>query len=420
VSDDVPVDEQARGLRRLLRRPSANCEAWLRGFWLWEIYYATGFVVVAVLMLGNDDPTTAERVGSLAALGAMSVWYVAVGRPIILSDRPEQAGRREIGFVGGLVALLLAALLFGAGNSYALFVTVPMVFMCLPLRAAVPVVVGMNLLPPLATWLHGGPMTLVGQMAQIAVVTSAFSVLLGTWISRVITESEERKELISQLEASRAEVSRLSHEAGVATERGRLAAEIHDTLAQGFTSLLTLVQAAESELDGDRDRVRGYLTLAARTARENLDEARALVVGLTSLSHGTGSLDEAVHRQVDRLVEATGIRTDYRVAGDLLEVPTAVEVLVLRTVQETMTNIRKHAVADDVTVTLRFTGTAVVLTITDDGVGFDVDAVRAADPKGPTGFGLRGMRNRAEQVGGDLEIDSTPGVGTTVRLEVPL
>jgi len=411
------VDEQASRLSRLFRRVAASDEAWRQWYWLWDAYYTVGLVALLTMVLTDDTRSTVSHVGSAVTLGIGAVWYVFAGRPVIIADRHDW---RTTVFMIGMIAVYLTALAFDGTNSFGLFAVIPMAFMTLRLRSAILLVVPLNLTPPLSAVLHGAATSLLAQLVPFAVGGMALSVLLGVWITRVISESEERKELISQLEATRAEVSRLSHETGVAAERSRLAAEIHDTLAQGFTSLLTLVQAAESELDNDRDRVRDYLTLAARTARENLDEARALVVGLTSLSHGTGSLDEAVRRQVDRLVETTGISTDYRVAGDLLEVPTAAEVLVLRTVQETMTNVGKHATADHVTVSLRFTGSAVVLEITDDGVGFDADAVRAAEPAGPTGFGLRGMRSRAEQVGGELEISSAPGDGTTVRLEVPL
>jgi signal transduction histidine kinase len=196
----------------------------------------------------------------------------------------------------------------------------------------------------------------------------------------------------------------------VAAERERLAAEIHDTLAQGFTSILTLVQAASAELARDPDRTRAHLDLAARTARENLGEARALVGALTPAAMGSGSLVDAVRRQAARLTEECGIEAEFVNEGELGALPTAVEVVLLRTAQEALTNVRKHSGAGFVRVMLGGEADRVWLSVVDDGSGFD--ATRPSD-----GFGLRGMRNRVEQVGGRLTVDSGP-IGTTVRVEV--
>ena len=124
----------------------------------------------------------------------------------------------------------------------------------------------------------------------------------------MVEQSSERAHLIAELEASRAEVARLSHEAGVAAERARLAGEIHDTLAQGFTSIITLVQAAESEALRDE-----RLALAVRTARENLAESRALVAALAPSALGSGSLHDAVRRQAARFTEETGVPAPVRI-----------------------------------------------------------------------------------------------------------
>ncbi|NUR29288.1 MAG: histidine kinase, partial [Catenulispora sp.] len=105
-----------------------------------------------------------------------------------------------------------------------------------------------------------------------AVVTLAFSAVVGSWIIRVIEQSTERAELVAELDASRGEIARLSAEHGALAERERLSREIHDTLAQGFTSILMLVQAVETELAADPALARRHLALMAGTARENLAE----------------------------------------------------------------------------------------------------------------------------------------------------
>jgi len=406
VPADVPVDQQACGLTR---RPSA-ADAWLRWFWLWDLYFAVAYVAIGTLMLLEGDAGTTEKWAAIAVVTVMAVWYVAYGRAAITARVTPTARRGRI-FIGGVVVLLLVAVAFDGSASFALFAACPLVFMSLELKEAIPVIVVINLLPPVSVWISDGPSTMLAVLGPGTIFTIVFSVALGTWIHRIVAQSEERAVLIEQLEASREEIGRLSREAGVATERSRLAAEIHDTLAQGFTSLVTLVQAAESELDGDRDKARRHLRLAARTARENLDEARALVAGLMPSALGTGSLDEAIRRQLERLAEETPIKATYQVDGASEALPTVLEVVLLRAVQETLTNVRKHSGASEVSICLRVNGSTATLRVADNGAGFD--PARVGD-----GFGLRGMRARAADVDGLLSVHSGAN-GTTVELEVP-
>jgi signal transduction histidine kinase len=236
-------------------------------------------------------------------------------------------------------------------------------------------------------------------------MTTGAAVWLGVWIDRVVRQSTERAELIAELEASRAEVARLSHEAGVAAERARLAGEIHDTLAQGFTSIITLLQAADPALADER------LALAVRTARENLAESRALVAALAPPALGDGSLLDAVRRQAARAGEGATATPAFRSTGEPRPLPTAVEVVLLRAAQEALTNVRRHAAAGEVSVVLAYEEDRVRLVVRDDGRGFD--------PGHRPGSGLDGMRARAEQVGGVLTVRSEPGAGATIELEVP-
>lgn len=384
-------------------------DAWARWYWLWDLFFAIGYVALVVVLIEQPGATTTDHVVSIGALTAMAVWYALYGRPNIIADI-ESPTRGRIFMVGNLVLLMLGAA-FQPAMSFALFGVCSFAFMSLSLREAIFFVIPANLVPVASALAEGGVRAMINQLLPGTLFLIAFSVMLGTWITNIVSQSQERAELIKKLEESREEVGRLSREAGVAAERTRLAAEIHDTLAQGFTSLVTLVQAAESELDRDTGKARKHLTLAARTARENLTEARALVEGLTPTALGTGSVDQAIRRQFERFAEETGISVTYQASGNSATLPTVLEVVLLRMVQESLTNVRKHARARNVTVSLRVNESGASLRVGDDGGGFDPD-----DPV--TGFGLRGMRNRAEQVGGTLTIHSGPD-GTQVKLEVP-
>ncbi len=205
-------------------------------------------------------------------------------------------------------------------------------------------------------------------------MTIAFSVLFGLWIDRIIDQSKERRELIGQLQATREELGAAHREAGVMAERERMAAEIHDTLAQGFTSILMLLQAAEPRIGTDPAEARRQVGLAARTARENLAEARALVAAVPPAALGDASLDEAIRRLGDRLGEELDLDAECVVSGEPRRLDARSEVVLLRAAQEGLANVRKHAKASRVRVELAYGAAAVCLEIRDDGAGFDPDA----------------------------------------------
>jgi signal transduction histidine kinase len=198
----------------------------------------------------------------------------------------------------------------------------------------------------------------------------------------------------------------------VQAERHRLAGEIHDTLAQGFTSIVTLLQAAEASLRPDSQEARRHLDLALVTARENLAEARTLVTTLTPAQLEAGTLGDSVHRVTGATGAQAGIVAHAEVTGTPRRLPTGTEVVLLRVCQEALANVRKHAAAHQVRVRLCYGGSSVRLTVTDDGKGFD-----PAAPDG--GYGLTGMADRVGLVGGTVEVTSAPGGGTEVRAEVP-
>jgi signal transduction histidine kinase len=304
--------------------------------------------------------------------------------------------------MAAVVVLFLVALAFAPSVGFLLFAICPLAFVILPLRPGVAVAVVADVLPVAVGWWRGGSTDrLVGHLVPISAVSIALSVWLGIWIDNVVRQSEQRADLIDELERSRAEVARLSHEAGVLAERTRLAGEIHDTLAQGLVSIITLMQAVDAELDRHPERVRRHVTLAARTARENLAEARALVTALAPTALDAGSLAESVRAQARRLAEETSVETTVHTGGDIRPLPIVVEVVIPRATQEALANVRKHAGAKRVELSLDYTTSAVRLTVRDDGAGFD--------PSRPVdGYGLVGMRRRAEQVSGVLTWEFLP------------
>jgi signal transduction histidine kinase len=235
-------------------------------------------------------------------------------------------------------------------------------------------------------------------------ISLGFAVLFGFWMFRIIGQSIDRRTVIAELEQTRQELAAVNHRAGVLAERERLAREIHDTLAQGFTSVVVLLELAESEVDTDPAAARQRLAIARETARQNLAEARALVAALTPVDLQTAPLPEAIGRLVDRFGAETGLPARLTVTGEPRALPANTEVVLLRAAQEALANVRKHAGAGQVEVTLD----GAVLAVANDGAGFD--------PAAPTGgYGLAGMRRRVEEIGGTVSIASGPA-GTRVEV----
>jgi signal transduction histidine kinase len=224
------------------------------------------------------------------------------------------------------------------------------------------------------------------------------------------------RQLIEQLEATRAELAAAERRAGVLEERQRLARDIHDMLAQGFTSIVLHLEAADQALPDDLDTLHKHLDRARVTARTSLEEARRVVHALRPHSLDQRSLPDAIARTAVRWQEETRIPLTMTTTGDSIPLHPDIEVTLLRATQEALANIRKHAQATAVRLTLSYIDDVVVLDVQDNGVAF---AGAAASPLS-SGYGLQAMRERAEQCGGSVTLESEPGVGTTVVVSIPV
>ena len=392
-------------------RPAPRQAGWIVAEPRWDAYYAVVFAAcVAIVEAGKLD--AAGRTACTVALAAMVPWYLFLGRPLMNADGAAQAARaRGTVYLAGLVVLFTIAQSQNANAWFLAFALLPMCFHVTTLRHGLVFVVILNVIAGVLV-VRSDP-RLPGALTAVGIVVFAvsFSYAYSRWVMKVIEQSLERAALIEQLEATRAELAAAHHEAGVQAERHRLAGEIHDTLAQGFTSIVTLLQAAQASL-GDASPARRHLDLALVTARENLAEARTLVTTLTPAPLEAGTLGDSVHRVTEATGAQAGIVARAEVTGTPRRLPTGTEVVLLRVCQEALANVRQHAAAHQVRVRLCYGGSGVRLTVTDDGKGFD--------PAGPDGgYGLKGMADRVGLAGGTVEVTSAPGAGTEVRAEVP-
>jgi signal transduction histidine kinase len=374
----------------------------------WDAYYAVVFAAsVAIVQAG---PITAPgRIIASAALAAMVPWYVWVGRPL---TQLEEATRRGLVYLAGVVILFAVAQSQNPNAWFLAFALCPQFFHVTTARRAAVFVVILNVTAGLLlVWRDP---RLSGVLTAIAwvIFAVAFSQVYSRWMIRVIQQSLERAALITQLESTRAELAAAHHEAGVLAERHRLAGEIHDTLAQGFASIVTLLQASLRAGGPRTEDVRRHLEMALSTARENLAVARTLISALSPAELESGTLAEALRRVADATAAAADIEVTAEATGTARRLPMGTEVVLLRVCQEALANVRKHAGARQVSVRLCYADGVVRLTVSDDGGGFDIDLVNG-------GYGLHGMRERVRQVGGTIQVRSAVGAGTEISVEVP-
>ena len=203
----------------------------------------------------------------------------------------------------------------------------------------------------------------------------------------------------------------------VAQERLRIAHEMHDGLAQVLGYVNTKVQAAEMYLKREKvEEAAVQLRELATSARQAYSDVRESIVGLRTLPGPSRSLAEVLREYLEQWEEMSRVSASLNIDSSVQLRPSQ-ELQVVRIVQESLTNVRKHAKATHARVAITRDGDRLVATIEDDGLGFNAAArARGEFPQ----FGLSTMRERAESIGGTLTIDSTPGSGTRVRFELPV
>jgi signal transduction histidine kinase len=400
------------------REHSGSEHAWERYRPWWHAGFAATVAVTASWSAVELRDDQARLLTMMGLLGCFALWYALT--PGKFESSPEGNCKFPSKHRGGLIYLAGAFSLFAAatfvypGAGFLLFALVPHCFMMLRPRPAFVAVIGLTAVNVGAQLAYGRfDAATVASLSLFGVLTLLLALLLGGYINRIIEQSYLRAALIDELERTRAELVEMSREAGALAERERLAQEIHDALAQGFTSVIMLVQAAEAALErADLTAVRRQLAIADLAARDGLAEARSLIGALVPPALQGASLSDAVGRACEDLGARFGFTAHLEVEGDAVALSHNAEIVLLRAVQEALANVGKHARASSASVVLAFGEKVATLVVTDDGIGFD--------PERAVGFGLGQLRSRATQVGGQAEISSRVGGGTTVRVTIPL
>lgn len=370
-------------------------------------------------------------IGLLGAVDAQtSMWRLLMLGGVVLVFSAVYAlgiwaGRHLSVWLAAVTALWVVLLVLDLNFTWLAF---PLFFLHMQLlrtRHAVISVIVLTGVVVAAQWAsRGGPdlPALVGP-----VLGAGFAVVLALAYQGLYAENRAQQAALDELQRTREELSVSQREAGAMAERARMARDIHDTLAQGFSSVVLLARAASTSLE-NRDSGTAAQQIAAirSTASENLDEARRFVRALQAGPEGGQSLTASLKRTC-QMVEAEAaahgetLRSRLVISGDPLPLDAAQGVALLRAGQASLSNVVKHARASTAVITVTYTDDQVMLDIVDDGVGFDTSAASAEVPRADgSGFGLLSLRERIAALSGDFTIESSPGEGTAVSIRLPL
>ena len=249
------------------------------------------------------------------------------------------------------------------------------------------------------------------QALVVEAISLAGSLAIGFWITRISVESAARERLLGELSATQSRLAAVSRDAGVLSERERLAREIHDTIAQDLTGLVLLAQQSRRSLAAaDPVAADQQLALLEENARLALSETRSLVAATSPAALDDGGIVPALQRLAQRFERETGIVIPVE-ADVTAPLDRATEVVLLRCAQEGLANVRKHAGATSATLALASADHGITLTLEDDGTGFDPASVGQ-------GYGISGMRDRLALVNGSLELETSPA-GTRLIVTLP-
>lgn len=376
----------------------------LSGRWWHVAVLATAIVLSAIVALTTTEPT--RLIGGFASVALfVTAWFA-------LSRHATLRGWRANVFVAVLIVVAGAGTGFVPSLATIQCIAYPLIWtQCATLRGklvanvALAASVGAGLV-----FSYGPDADALLRAALIQSISLGFSLALGFWITSIAVQSAERQRLLDELGSTQDRLAVVSRDAGAASERERLAREIHDTIAQELTGLVMIAQRARRELQAhDAPAAAEQLDILENGARHALAETRALVAASAPVGLDEAGIARALHRLAERFGRETGVTVT--VTASSVDLDRDIEVVLLRCAQESLANVRKHAGATRVELGLEATPEHVTLRVTDDGSGFDPAAAR-------TGFGLSGMRERLALVSGSLAISSTQD-GTTVAVSLP-
>jgi signal transduction histidine kinase len=409
-------------------------EAWRQRIdrWMMRLPYAALVAsTVLVPIAGADDVPQAPYAVIIPLVVLTAAW---IAWWVTLHPQWEQDRRRMRIFFTGLVVLIYV--LVGCSSLFGFFAWTGYIATAYALHTRRSRLTGSTLVAiATATSQAGGWAVLAHARSwPFFLLLLAFNVIVANTMTFLTTltheQSAKRALIIDELAQANAKLSDAlkenaglhaqllvqAREAGMLDERQRMAGEIHDVLAQGLTGIVTQLEAADAAAARPDDWQR-HLDAAKRLARDSLTEARRSVQALRPQTLDTAALPEAIGEVVTGWSKLNGVTADLVTTGTARPLLPEIETTLLRTAQEALANVARHARAARVGLTLSYMEDMVTLDVRDDGAGFDPSAPRENGYEG--GYGLAAMRERLSRIAGSLEVESEPGAGTALSACVP-
>ena len=385
---------------------SKNSEVWEQWDWVWH-FSAYGLLILNIIFVYNSDSRIINFSFFLVLSALLGLWYIPFVN--ISTLRIWEDPRRGTLYLVPGWAIWAGLISLTADSLLLMGIFFPLVFSRFPIRWATGITVFQTLglyflyimVYPTENWF----LILVIILSLLIIST-----IMGAFISAIIKQSIDRLRLIDELTRSRANLMRVEREAGRLNERQRLARDIHDTLAQHFTSIIMHLAAAKHS---NFATVQTQVQQAEESARDGLDEIRRIVWDMQPEQIEKAPFIEAVEQLAARWSAENSVQVKMNVTGTPHPLASSAETTLLRILQEAMHNISKHAQAKKVNITFSYMEDLFVMDIADDGLGFEPSKVG-------NGFGMKTMRGRAEELSGTLTIESEQGVGTAIAVSIPV
>ena len=381
--------------------------AWEQWDWLWHAL-AYGLLILNAAIAREND----TRNGSIQTILVLTVVLAFWRLPLAVIQREywsEHVQRTLIYFLigwilWGIMIHLHPAALMLAGMFY------PILFSRVPIRFSIPSasILTLGLFLAAVIWFKPSA-DFLPTLVTVTVLLLVTAIAIGLFINSLIRQSHNRQQLIDELTQTRANLLKAEREAGIMMERQRMAREIHDTLAQDFTSIIMHLTAAQ--LSGQLN-IQSHIQLAEQTAREGLNEARRIVWALRPEQLENSTLAESIENLAARFSAENSIRVNTIITGTPAPLGQEKEAALLRATQEALHNVKKHAHSKNVDITLSYMSDLIALDIVDDGIGFEKNNQH--------GFGLNSMRERIKIFNGTLTIETSKNKGTAIAISLPL
>jgi signal transduction histidine kinase len=383
--------------------------------WVWHVISLIVLVWAVLLMLTTDDLGRSERFLLMALYAALALWYsVQIVVPV---TRFRRNLHLSVAYFVVLLGIWAALVRVSPANLMLIAMLAPSIYLRLPISWAIIASAVMGILSVVMRFqpgqAFGAEIILSGLLVGLGMIP------MGLYIDSIIRQSSERRRLIEELSAAKESLAQVERQAGAMGERQRLSHEIHDRLAQGYTSIVMQLETADALFDTDPASARRSLLEARDAARSSLEETRSLIWALRPdlekpLPLAQRALPDAVKRLSTVWGEANHLPVETRVTGEEVEIPTQLEAMLLRAVREALNNVARHSGASEVSITLSYMDDVIALDVQDNGQGVQPNG----SPGG--GFGLQSLRQSVEQAGGELILESAAGEGTTLGIVLPL